>query len=657
MDGAAHPMSLVDRINIETRTIGGVPWQPWRNPYWKFNIGGPTHPSREVQGQESVLGLAAVYSSVRYIADAIASLPIKVYRQLPDGTSQRIYSSMLLGSPIAGGGPQVSGTLYDWLFSGSTSALLHGNAWGLITNRSGVPGPDGLGLPTGIAWLPPERMSVQDDEQQPENPLRARIYYNGRLMERSELVHLKAFSVPGRVEGISPIKAFSLLWAQGLDALKYSADWFQNGGFPPGTFQNISEEVDTQQAREIRRVLTDTIRQRQPLVYGRDWDYKAITVPQDEATFIQAMQLNATQVAAIFGVRPQRVGGTRNDGLTYSNQAMDQLDEVTNTLRPWLTRWEHALTMCLPATQYAVFDADALLKMDPRTRNEVYQIRRNIGVETANEIRAEDDKPPLEAGDDPIALPVLERMMATTRSIPNSMLPLITIEADRIAALLEHMAELGLTNPMAEQASPVNKSAESYLGGLITQIRAWPPSAAPDAPATDEHKAAAKAHVQAHQQAGNIDPQTAAEKIRKVDGTKTVAELTQLLNDLPDIEHMKSKAPAERQLFGPAEYRASDADRGRARALLAAHARAGRLRGHENDERSRKAGEAVTCGDLDMLFADLPAVELAAIAAPEEDRDSGPLQPLFGPAALALLHGRAQDDQAASRAAMNGKAH
>ncbi len=565
---------------------------------------------------------------------------------------------MLLGSPVAGGGPQVSGTLYDWLFAGSVAALLHGNAWGLITNRSGIAGADGQGLPTGISWLPPERMDIQDDEVQPENPLRARIYYMGKLMTRSDLVHLPAFTIPGRLEGISPLRMFSMLWGQGADALRYSASWFENGGFPPGTFQNISEEVDDTQARQIRQRLTDAIRLRQPLVYGRDWDYKALTVPPNEAAFIQAMQLNATQVAAIFGVQPHRVGGTRADGLTYSNVTMNTLDEITTTLRPWLTRWEHLLTSLLPSTQYVKFDVDDLLRMDPKNRNEVYQIQRNIGTKTANEIRAEDDLPALVGGDDPIALPVLERMIATTRSIPNSILPLVTIEADRIAALLEHMAELGLTNPVAEQAAPINKSAESYLGGLITQIRAWPVPGQPAAPATDAHKAAAKGLLNAHQQAGNIDPDATADRIKKIDGSKTVADLTNLLRDLPDVEHLtKADAAAASRMFGPVGMRAADTDRAKARMLLAAHGNAGRLREHEVDDRCRKASEAITCGDLATLFADLPAVEQAA-PPPGEDRSGLPPQPLFGPAALAVLQGKAtQFSEASQMAAMNGKGH
>jgi HK97 family phage portal protein len=586
-------------------------------------------------------------------------MPIKVYRQLPSGEAQRIFSSSLLGNPISGGGPQVSGTLYDWLFAGSTSALLWGNAWGLITNRSGVPGHDGNGLPTSVAWLPPDRISVQDDEQQPENPLRARVYYQGKLMNREELVHLPAFALPGRLEAISPIRAFAMLWGQGLDALKYTSDWFINGGFPPGTFQNINEEVDSQQAKEIRRMLTDTLRERQPLVYGRDWDYKPVVVPQDEAVFIKSMQLNATQVAAIFGVQPYRVGGTRNDGMTYSNVTQNLLDELQSTLKPWLTRWEHLLTGLLPSTQYAKFDVDALLKMDPHTRTQVYQIQRNIGTRTANEIRAEDDMTPVQGGDDPIALPVLERIVGTTRSLPNSIMPLLTIEAEYIAKLIETMESEHpeLVNPAVQGTPPINVTPESYLMRLITQVRSGPLFGRyPDAHAAESDRKSAITMLEAHAKLGHLTPEEASVRISRARHAGTTGDLAALFEGLPLMKD--GAAPSvSRETFGPPEFRASDRDRARASMLLELHAREGRLRGHEKDERMRKASEAVTLGDLATLFADLPVVEQAA-STPEEHRtEATPLAPLFGPAALAALRARADGFQTAGQAALNGKAH
>jgi len=579
---------------------------------------------------------------------------------MPDGTSQRIYSTVLLGSPVAGGGPQVTGTLYNWLFSGSVSALLHGNAWGLITNRGRITGADGIGLPTGIAWLPADRVSVQDDEQQPENPLRARIYYMGKLMNRADLIHMPAFTIPGRVEGISPLRMFAMLWAQGLDALKYSADWFANGGFPPGTFQNISEDVNEQQSREIRRRLTDAIRQRQPLVYGREWEYHPIVVPQDEATMIQAMQLNATQVAAIYGVQPYRVGGTRNDGMTYSNVTMNLLDELTTTLRPWLTRWEHLLTSLLPSTQYVKFDVDEMLRLDPRARNEIYQIQRTLGSRTVNEVRAEDDKPPLLGGDEPIPLPVLERMLATTRSIPNSYLNQVVLEAELIAKMIKQYqdTEPELFNPMTTDRPPLKATAPQYLANLITQVRAGPLFGPPDAPVEDSDRKSAITMIQAHERLGHITQDEAAAKINAIGEAKTTGELAAVFKDLPRMGEGMAEAAgvpvARRELFGPGDYRASNRDRDKARGMLARHAAEGRLRDTEKDTRIRKASEAVFNRDLDTLFADLPELD-ESVEYREQEEDTGTPQPLFGPAALALLHGRAEQVELAARAAKNGK--
>src|SRR5206468_1863922 len=102
------------------------------------------------------------------------------------------------------------------------------------------------------------------------------------------------------------------------------------------------------------------------------------------------------------------------------------------------------------------------LRTDPRSRNEIYQIQRNMGSRTSNEIRAEDDLPPMIGGNDPLPLPVLERMMATTRSIPKSYLPLITMEAEMIADLLQKMEQENpeMVNPVTTAKPPLNKSPQ-----------------------------------------------------------------------------------------------------------------------------------------------------------------------------------------------------
>jgi HK97 family phage portal protein len=392
------------------------------------------------------------------LAESLASLPIKIYIKNPSGGPSVRYEG-----PSIFDRPSINGTLYDWLFTMMTSLLLQGNAWGFITGR------DGYGYPTGIEWIPPEDVLCVDDEEQPWNPLLTRIYVYGRLVDKSELFHIKAFSIAGRTEGISPLRAFALTVLSGQEAQKYGTGWYQSGGFPPGVFENTEVEIDADQAEQIRAQLVDVIRRRQPLVTGRDWTYKPITVPPSEAQFLDAIQANATQVAAIFGLPPDRVGGKRGDSLTYNTVEQSTL-QVIEALRPWLVRIETALFDIIPNNRYVRFNPDALLKTDLKTRTDIYESWRDMGLRTLDEIRDLEDMPPLPhgAGTEVIPADVMVAMARSIRAIPNSMLPEVTLETDLIQNALEKLQEEGLTAP---DTGPVTPSPAKYLGSMAAGVR------------------------------------------------------------------------------------------------------------------------------------------------------------------------------------------
>lgn len=469
------PMSLIERIRAsraEQRVIGGVlvPWRPWDSPFVKFSAGGPAHPSRSFYGQDEALGLPALYSGVSLIANSISSLPVKLYtRANSNGRPLRYHGPSIFDHP------SVDGTLFDWLFTAMTSLLLQGNAWGYITGR------DGYGYPTGIEWIPPEDVSCVDDEMQPWNPLRTRIYVYGRLMDRNELFHVKAFSLAGRTEGISPLRAFALTILAGIEAQRYGTSWYQAGGFPPGTFQNSEIEIDAEQAEEIRAMLTSTIRRREPLVYGRDWDYKPVTVPPSEAQFIDAMRMNATQIASVLHLPPDRIGGSRGDSMTYSTVEQGAL-QVIEALRPWLVRLETAFFDILPANRYCRFDSDALLKTDTKTRTEIYYSQRKMGLRTTDELRDLEDLEPLpgKAGGENIPLDVMVAMARSIRGIPNSMIGSITLEMDLAADKLQELQREGLAKP-DDLTQPAVSGPDQMLGQIIAATRSRDPGERADA--------------------------------------------------------------------------------------------------------------------------------------------------------------------------------
>jgi HK97 family phage portal protein len=452
----------------EQRVIGGVPWRPWTNPFWRFDVGGPVHPSRQFFGAEEAMGLPALYAGVKLLSDNAASLPLRVYQSLDGGGGYGAGKHRLYGGPTIFDKPSVIGTFFDWMSQAMVSVLLQGNCWGFIT------GKDGYGFPTGIEWIPPEDVYVMEAKDvNSANPLRSRVFVFGREVQwygpDSEVFHVRGITLPGRVEAISPMRAFALTISAGKEAQRYGTSWYEGGGFPPGTFQNAEMEVNAAQAAEIRAELVKSLRRREPLVYGRDWDYKPVTVPPSEAQFIEAMQLNATQVAAILNLPPNKLGGLAGDNLHYSSQEQDTL-AIIEALRPWLVRFEQSFFDLLPRNRFTRFYTDALLKTDLEARMNMYQVMRNIGMRTADEIRELEDLPPLGSGIGAEEMPLTTMNAMGTRAgaIPKSFLKSVVLEidvaADRLIKLEKTLISQGKL-PQAVAPQPGQGGAGQSGGG------------------------------------------------------------------------------------------------------------------------------------------------------------------------------------------------
>jgi hypothetical protein len=233
--------------------------------------------------------------------------------------------------------------------------------------------------------------------------------------------------------------------------------------------KNSELEVDPDAAAQIKAATVSAIRRHEPLVYGRDWDYKPIVVPPGEAQFVETLRMNATLLASVYGLPPDRVGGTRGDSLTYNTVEQSTL-QVIEALRPWMVRLETAFFDLLPANRYVRFNPDALLKTDLKTRTDIYQVQRNIGLMNIDEMRDMEDLPPLpnQAGGENIPLEVVIAMARSIRGIPKSMLPGIVLEMDLAADRLEKLQKEGSAAPNVE---PSANSPATVLGHILGQQR------------------------------------------------------------------------------------------------------------------------------------------------------------------------------------------
>jgi HK97 family phage portal protein len=332
------------------------------------------------------LALVPVFGSVRILADSIASLPLVLYTKDARGITRRQPTPSLFAQP------SVHGTTYDWIFRAVTSLALQGDAIGLKTAT------DYYGYPTMIEWLNPEQVATQDGKMSgPGSYVNPLWWWWGRPLDPKQFIHIPWFAMPWRVRGLSPIGAYQLAVNTGIGAEEYQANWFGQGGVPPGTLKNAERTIDPKEADTLTSRLVSRLQARKPLVYGRDWDYTPIAIKPHEAQFIETMQLTATQVATIYGLPPEMVGGTTGTSLTYSTVEMNTLKFLTFSLRPWLVRLEYVLTNCFPRGYFVKFDTSELTRVDAKTRAEIDSLSlgyQNMGWKDDNEVRATYDLPP-----------------------------------------------------------------------------------------------------------------------------------------------------------------------------------------------------------------------------------------------------------------------
>jgi HK97 family phage portal protein len=133
-------------------------------------------------------------------------------------------------------------------------------------------------------------------------------------------------------------------------------------------------------------------------------EYKAVTMPLKDTQFLEGRAFQATEIASAFGVPPTMIG--LKDGTTAWGTGIEQimLGFLIFSLTPRMKRIEQAMMRKLLTDKekkefYIKFNANALLRGDTKARFEGYQLARQNGWLSTNDIRALEDLDPVENGD------------------------------------------------------------------------------------------------------------------------------------------------------------------------------------------------------------------------------------------------------------------
>lgn len=329
-------------------------------------------------GMQGALRLIPVYAAVSLIADSIATLPLHAYQDAGDNVRKRLPEQ-----PRIVTAPQLHGTRVDWVHQAMASLLLRGNAYGLTVSSSRA------GWPERVVWLHPDKVRVDESGSSP------RYFHNGRPLDAALVTHIAAFTVPESVVGISPVGLFRLQLSKGMAAQRWAADYFDRGVAPVGVLKHKNRTLTPDDRQIAKDRFKAAVQGRDIFVTGQDWEWESLSLSATDVAFLEAIQATATEIAAIYRVTPEDLGGKTGHSRQYATLVMEMLKFGQRALLPWTARLEAGINPLLPPGQYVKFNLDAVARADQKTRMETHRIGLETGMETLEEARALEEKLPL----------------------------------------------------------------------------------------------------------------------------------------------------------------------------------------------------------------------------------------------------------------------
>lgn len=355
---------------------------------------GKAIPMSAVASPAAVLSnLAVATRCVSLRSELLASVPLKLYRRLPNGDRERVSDSPL--ADVLGDLANPLMTAFELREFFVRSLDTAGNAYARIER-------DGAGQVTALWPLEASRVTVERLEN---GRLRYRYSSDRAVLVflQEEVLHIRASSEDGLL-GRSPIAIARGALGLGL-TLNNFAQKLADADFKSGGYIVQPADTNASRKRDFRGSLAEQEEEdpKRPKVLDPGAKYIPVTFSNTDAEVLETRKLSNEDVARIFGVPPASVGISQS--VSYGSAQQAAQDLVTNALAPLAQRVEQAMARCLLTTEgrrtlIIEHDLSGLLRGDTTARWAAYKTAREIGALSSREIRKFENFGPFDPADD-----------------------------------------------------------------------------------------------------------------------------------------------------------------------------------------------------------------------------------------------------------------
>lgn len=320
--------------------------------------------------RDTVLGLSAVFACVRFLVDAVSTLPVDVVdAERPDWLDQPIPRDP-------------STTLVVHWQQVLSSLLLDGNSFTIAAPDIFRPAELRVADPRNVQCVP-----------QSDGSMVYRLT-DGTELDWTQVIHIPLIRLPGASKGVSPLEAERQTFGAALAQEEYASRFYSNGANHSGVIEipaGAKVSVDELKAGwEDKHTGLRNAHRPGVLTGGATW--KPLSITPDQAQFIETAQLNDERIFRIYRIPPALAGMVREGATSNASSVSQALAFEKHTVRPLVTLIEAAYRPLVGGGQLK-FNTKGLLRGDPKTQAEIYHYGLTDQWLKKDEVREKEDMP------------------------------------------------------------------------------------------------------------------------------------------------------------------------------------------------------------------------------------------------------------------------
>jgi len=333
--------------------------------------------------EDTAMNFNAVFAAIRILSESIAQLPVQLVERQPNG--DKINKSDHYLYDIISVMPNEFMTKYVFFNKVMVDLCSYGNSYIFIVRNQNARVEKLIPLDASKIVL-----KEYDDKYFYEDQKTKEVY------DLEDLLHFKILSKDGLV-GLSPIDTCANSISYGLALEEYGNSYFRNGAKVSGVLQT-DRSLTTEAIERLRNSFdhnySKVSQANKTLILEEGLKFNQITLSNEASQFLASRKFSIEEIARCFSLPPHLL---RDMSKSSFNNIQEQSREfVQYTLMPYMAMIESEMNCKLFKKSeknkfFFEFNANALLRGNPKERSEYYRTMVNIGAMTINEVRMKEN--------------------------------------------------------------------------------------------------------------------------------------------------------------------------------------------------------------------------------------------------------------------------